>query len=414
MPGRRLLVELRSGAPRDARRARPGRSRPPDPRGAWHQQPRSPLPPRIVTTSAQRSAVAGTTSMAARDADRLPRRPGAPSGPLVSLSRGRAVAISAQRPGDAAPRSSIGPEARPRQFEPDYAPPELSAGVRPRLMYPLRAASAGVDRRSSGPRRSRSRWPIQLRRGCTGVASLDGIERALVERRPAASACECARAGGVASARRRTSAGRPPSRARRGGEAVVEDRERQVDLVRGGHERRDDPDDVARTCPAERTISCRSSASGDGPAWSASGFGTRPSPSPGFTNSRATISPRPRTSPIDAMLGRSSRRPARSWAPRSRALATRSSSSMTSSVALAAAQATTLPPYVPPWVPGRRGVEELPAGEDPRQRQARRDALGDDEDVRLDVPMADREQLAGPPEAGLDLVGDRAGSRARG
>ena len=36
-----------------------------------------------------------------------------------------------------------------------------------------------------------------------------------------------------------------------------------------------------------------------------------------------------------------------------------------------------------------------------------RDALGHDEDVRLDVPVLDREQLAGPPEPGLDLVGDQ-------
>ena len=65
-----------------------------------------------------------------------------------------------------------------------------------------------------------------------------------------------------------------------------------------------------------------------------------------------------------------------------------------------------MPPYVPPWVPGGQRVHELGPGEDPRQRQARGDPLGHDEDVRLDVPVADGEQLAGPPEAGLDLVGD--------
>ena len=42
----------------------------------------------------------------------------------------------------------------------------------------------------------------------------------------------------------------------------------------------------------------------------------------------------------------------------------------------------------------------------PGQRQAGRDALGHDQDVRLHVPVLDREHLAGPPEPGLDLVGD--------
>ena len=79
---------------------------------------------------------------------------------------------------------------------------------------------------------------------------------------------------------------------------------------------------------------------------------------------------------------------------------------MTSSVALAAAHDTTLPPYVPPCVPGFQCGHQLLAGEDPGQRQPRGDALGHDQDVGLDVPVLDREHLAGPPEPGLDLVGD--------
>ncbi len=55
------------------------------------------------------------------------------------------------------------------------------------------------------------------------------------------------------------------------------------------------------------------------------------------------------------------------------------------------------------WEP----VHQVRAGQDPRQGQAGRDALGHDQDVRLDVPVTDREQLAGPPEACLDLVGDQ-------
>ncbi len=80
---------------------------------------------------------------------------------------------------------------------------------------------------------------------------------------------------------------------------------------------------------------------------------------------------------------------------------------MTSSVALAAAHDTTLPPYVPPCVPGFQVGHDLGPGQDPGQRQPRRDALGHDQDVGLDVPVADREHLAGPTEPGLDLVGDQ-------
>ena len=40
------------------------------------------------------------------------------------------------------------------------------------------------------------------------------------------------------------------------------------------------------------------------------------------------------------------------------------------------------------------------------QGHAAGDALGGEQDVRLDAPMLDRPHLAGPPGAGLDLVGD--------
>ena len=51
-------------------------------------------------------------------------------------------------------------------------------------------------------------------------------------------------------------------------------------------------------------------------------------------------------------------------------------------------------------------AHELLAGQDPGQWQPGGDALGHDQDVRLDAPVLDGEHLAGPPEAGLDLVGD--------
>ena len=50
--------------------------------------------------------------------------------------------------------------------------------------------------------------------------------------------------------------------------------------------------------------------------------------------------------------------------------------------------------------------QHLGPREQPGQRQARCDRLGHDEDVRLDVPVPHREQLTGPAEPGLDLVGD--------
>ena len=57
---------------------------------------------------------------------------------------------------------------------------------------------------------------------------------------------------------------------------------------------------------------------------------------------------------------------------------------------------------------------ELRPGQDPGQWQPGRDALGHDQDVRLDVPVPDREHLAGPPEPGLDLVGDEQDAVLRG
>ena len=80
---------------------------------------------------------------------------------------------------------------------------------------------------------------------------------------------------------------------------------------------------------------------------------------------------------------------------------------MTSSVALAAAQATTLPPYVPPCEPGGS-----------RSMSARRAMIPDSGRPEA-MPLAmtrmsgstsqwlHREHLAGPPEARLDLVGDQ-------
>ena len=87
---------------------------------------------------------------------------------------------------------------------------------------------------------------------------------------------------------------------------------------------------------------------------------------------------------------------------------------MTSSVALAAAHETTLPPYVPPWVPGFQAFISSARARIPESGRPGRDALGHDKDVGLDAPVLDREQLAGPAEPGLHLVGDEQDPVLRG
>ena len=55
----------------------------------------------------------------------------------------------------------------------------------------------------------------------------------------------------------------------------------------------------------------------------------------------------------------------------------------------------------------RESVEQRAARHDPRQRQARGDALGHDHDVGHDAAPLDGEEAAGAAVAGLDLVGDQ-------
>mmetsp|Transcript_57770 Transcript_57770/g.162966 ORF Transcript_57770/g.162966 Transcript_57770/m.162966 type:complete len:204 (-) Transcript_57770:667-1278(-) len=78
----------------------------------------------------------------------------------------------------------------------------------------------------------------------------------------------------------------------------------------------------------------------------------KPLPTDCSSKSTPIMRPGPRTQlmRVDASCC-SSARPAVSWRPRSRTFARMSSSSMTSIVAHAAAQATALPAYVPPWLP---------------------------------------------------------------
>ena len=53
------------------------------------------------------------------------------------------------------------------------------------------------------------------------------------------------------------------------------------------------------------------------------------------------------------------------------------------------------------------GLEQLGPGDHRAERHARGDALGRQQDVRLDAPVLDRPHLAGPAGARLDLVGDQ-------
>ena len=75
-------------------------------------------------------------------------------------------------------------------------------------------------------------------------------------------------------------------------------------------------------------------------------------------------------------------------------------------MARAAAQATGLPPYVEPWAPGPQASSRSARATIAPSGMPGRDALGGEQDVRLDAPVLDRPHLAGPPGARLDLVGD--------
>ena len=111
----------------------------------------------------------------------------------------------------------------------------------------------------------------------------------------------------------------------------------------------------------------------------------------------------------DLLDERPLRRPARSsadsrWAPTLAALSARPDST-SSSVALAAAQATGLPPNVEPWPPGSQSIT-LGPGDDAGERQAAGEALADAHDVGLDAVVLARPHRAGAPDAGLHLVDD--------
>ena len=77
---------------------------------------------------------------------------------------------------------------------------------------------------------------------------------------------------------------------------------------------------------------------------------------------------------------------------------------MTSSTALATAQASGLPPKVEPWVPAVMPGRGARGGEAGADREAAAQALGDGGDVRAHARLLAGEQRAGAAHAGLDLV----------
>ena len=123
----------------------------------------------------------------------------------------------------------------------------------------------------------------------------------------------------------------------------------------------------------------------------------------------ASSSPAPRTSttPGSAASPAASRAPARWARPHT------SSSSMTASVARAADSASGWPPKVEPWSPGPNAAATSARAQHAPTGIPLPSALAMVTMSGCEVLGLEREPVAGPAEAGLDLVGDRAARRAR-
>ena len=119
------------------------------------------------------------------------------------------------------------------------------------------------------------------------------------------------------------------------------------------------------------------------------------------------IRPRPRTSPIRACLPARSCRPAMKRSPLRADWPGRSSSSMTSILAEAAAQQIGLPPKVERCSPGFRLSAISGRGDAwPLIGKPSAMPLASDHDVRIDPEVLDREERAAATETGLHLVAD--------
>src|ERR671933_361741 len=118
----------------------------------------------------------------------------------------------------------------------------------------------------------------------------------------------------------------------------------------------------------------------------------------GSASSSASIGPRPRTSPTAGTRLAMPSSPARRSRPSSSERRRNSGSATASSTTAAAAQATGLPPKVPPSPPGATG--------DSGERQPAADRLPRDEKVGLGLVVLDRPHRAGAADTALHLVVD--------
>ena len=126
------------------------------------------------------------------------------------------------------------------------------------------------------------------------------------------------------------------------------------------------------------------------------------------TSTRPWSRPRPRapTARSGCSFANAASRAARR-APSSAARATRPSRSTTPSTAFAAAHASGLPTYVPPWSPRLTVFATCLGTHERAHRKAAADALAERHRVRRHAVVLPGEPVAGAADAGLDLVEDQ-------
>eukprot|EP00013_Stygamoeba_regulata_P019754 CAMPEP_0177658754 /NCGR_PEP_ID=MMETSP0447-20121125/17024_1 /TAXON_ID=0 /ORGANISM="Stygamoeba regulata, Strain BSH-02190019" /LENGTH=182 /DNA_ID=CAMNT_0019163471 /DNA_START=13 /DNA_END=558 /DNA_ORIENTATION=- len=126
----------------------------------------------------------------------------------------------------------------------------------------------------------------------------------------------------------------------------------------------------------------------------------------GASNSMPTIKPRPRMSLIlnSGCCACMARRAEKSCADRFATLSNTRSSLKTSTTALAAAHATALPEYVPPWA---AACQTAQGGSQATQREPVCNSLCKHKDVRRDVEGLAGKHGPSAPEARLDFIEDQ-------
>ena len=183
---------------------------------------------------------------------------------------------------------------------------------------------------------------------------------------------------------------------------MVEDFEGAVEVIVADDQRRLDADDVGElTADADQDAVFAADAADVGGL----GFGRRLLVR-SVTNSMPIIRPRPRTSPTRSCLPARSCRPAMKRSPLRAAWPGKSSSSMTSILAEAAAQQIGLPPKVLEVLARLQAVGDLGRGDGGRDRKAVGDALGVDQMSGSTPNCSIAKNVAAATETGLHLVAD--------